>query len=53
MSADNKNFLNFVKIIAGLPGSHAYVNKWIMVHFQPRTHIQWLIRDTTTIRLLK
>jgi len=22
MSADNKNFLNFVKIIAGLPGTH-------------------------------
>jgi len=25
--------------------SHAHVNKWIMVHFQPRTHIQWLIHS--------
>ena len=25
--------------------SHAHVNKWIMVHFRPRTHIQWLIHS--------
>lgn len=25
--------------------SHAHVNKWIMVHFQPRTHMQWLIHS--------
>jgi len=25
--------------------SHAHVNKWIMVHFQPCTHIQWLIHS--------
>ena len=25
--------------------SHAHVNKWIMVHFQPRTHMQLLIHS--------
>ena len=75
MSADNENFLNLVKIIAGLPGTHCsysrqriynarpslcitvvtrfnvftcpcqQVNHGFMVHFQPRTHMQWLIHS--------
>jgi len=35
MSADNENFLNFVKIIAGLPGTHCSYNRQRIYNARP------------------
>jgi len=35
MSADNKNFLNFVKIIAGPPGTHCSYSRQHIYNARP------------------